>query len=57
MVPRLDGHMVEVVYEQEEQQAEVDGKLVAAVDLGVNILAALTSNKPGFVPRLVSCPV
>jgi putative transposase len=54
MIPRLDGYMVEVVYEQEEQQAEVDGKLVAAVDLGVNILAALTSNKPGFVPRLVS---
>jgi len=55
MVPRVDGYMVEVVYEQEEQQqAEVDGKLVAAVDLGVNILAALTSNKPGFVPRLVS---
>lgn len=54
MIPRLDGYMVEVVYEQEEQQAEVDGKLVAAVDLGVNSLAALTSNKPGFVPRLVS---
>jgi putative transposase len=54
MVPRLDGYMVEVVYEQEEQQAEVDGKLVAAVDLGVNVLAALTSNKPGFAPRLVS---
>ncbi len=54
MVPRLDGYMVEVVYEQEEQQAELDGKLVAAVDVGVNILAALTSNKPGFVPRLVS---
>jgi putative transposase len=54
IVPRLDGYMVEVVYEQEEQRAEVDSTLVAAVDLGVNVLAALTSNKPGFVPRLVS---
>jgi transposase, IS605 OrfB family, central region len=54
IVPRLDGYMVEVVYEQEEQQAEVDSTFVAAVDLGVNVLAALTSNKPGFVPRLVS---
>ena len=54
IVPRLDGYMVEVVYEQEEKPAVVDSTLVAAVDLGVNVLAALTSNKPGFVPRLVS---
>ncbi len=54
IVPRSDGYMVEVVYEQEERQAEVDPDLVAAVDLGVNVLAAVTSNKPGFVPRLVS---
>jgi putative transposase len=46
--------MVEVVYEKEEHQAEVDQSLVAALDLGVNVLAALTSNQPGFVPRLVS---
>jgi putative transposase len=54
IVPRLDGYMVEVVYEQQEEQAEVDKGLVAALDPGVNVLAALTSNKPGFVPRLVS---
>jgi putative transposase len=54
IVPRLDGYLVEVVYEQKEQRANVDHDLVAAVDLGVNVLAALTSNKPGFAPRLVS---
>jgi putative transposase len=54
IVPRSDGYMVEVVYEQEERQAEVDPDRVAAMDLGVNVLAAVTSNKPGFVPRLVS---
>jgi putative transposase len=54
IVPRLDGYMVEVVYDQQEEQAEVDKQLVAALDPGVNVLAALTSNKPGFVPRLVS---
>lgn len=54
IVPRLDGYMVEVVYEKEEYQAAVDQSLVAALDLGVNVLAALTSNKAGFVPRLVS---
>src|SRR5581483_3753784 len=46
--------MIEVVYEQQEEQAEVDKKLVAALDPGVNVLAAITSNKPGFGPRLVS---
>jgi putative transposase len=54
IVPRLDGYMIEVVYEQQEEPAEVDQTLVAACDLGVNVLAALTSNKPGFAPRLVS---
>ena len=32
----------------------LDPDLFVALDPGVNILAALTSNKPGFVPRLVS---
>jgi putative transposase len=54
IVPRLDGYMVEVVYHKAEVQAVVDPKLFAAIDLGVNVLAAVTSNKPGFVPRLVS---
>ncbi len=54
IVPRLDGYIIEVVYEQQEEQAEVDKQLIAAVDVGVNMLAALTSNKPDFVPRLVS---
>ncbi|GAC1360523.1 MAG: RNA-guided endonuclease TnpB family protein [Ktedonobacteraceae bacterium] len=54
IVPRLDGYMMEVVYDQPEEQADVDKKLIAAIDPGVNVLAALTSNKPGFVPRLVS---
>ena len=30
------------------------GHLVVALDLGINVLAAVTSNKKGFVPRLVS---
>jgi putative transposase len=54
IVPRLGGYLVEVVYDQQEEQAEVDKGLVAALDPGVNVLAALTSTKPGFVPRLVS---
>ena len=54
IVPRSNEYMIEVVYEQPEEQADVDRKLVAALDVGVNVLAALTSNKPGLAPRLVS---
>jgi putative transposase len=54
MVPRLDGYMVEVVYRKEEKQALVDPSLRAALDLGVNTLAALTSTKQGFQPLLVN---
>jgi putative transposase len=36
----------------------VDPELFVAADPGVNVLAALVSNKPGFVPRQVNgCPV
>jgi putative transposase len=46
--------MVEVVYQQAEEQAAVDSSLVASLDLGVNSLAALTSTKLGFQPLLVN---
>jgi putative transposase len=46
--------VIEVVYQCETTQAPVDADLFVAVDLGVSVLAALTSNKPGFIPRLVN---
>ena len=46
IVPRRDFYVVEVVHQKAEQQAAVDPKLVAALDPGVNTLAAITSNKP-----------
>ncbi len=54
IVPRTGCYVVEVVYHQEPEQKEVDPKLIAAIDVGVNVLAAITSNKEGFSPRLVS---
>jgi putative transposase len=54
IVPRLDGYMIEVVYQQAEEQAAVDSSLIAAIDLGVNALAAVTSTKPGFQPLLIN---
>lgn len=54
IVPRKDFYVVEVVYIAKEQQADVDRNLIASIDLGLDNLAALTSNKPGFVPLLVN---
>jgi len=54
IVPRSTHYVIEVVYERAEQQGRGDPNLFASVDLGVNNLAALTSNAPGFVPVLVN---
>jgi putative transposase len=41
-------------YKKQEQQADVDPTLYAGIDVGVNNLAAITSNKPEFIPVLVN---
>ena len=54
IVPRTGFYVLEVVYQKAPEPKEVDPRLVLALDLGVNVLAAATSNKEGFTPRLVS---
>jgi putative transposase len=54
IVPRYGYYVVEVIYEQAAQQANVDPSLMAGIDIGIDNLATLTSNKGGFVPRLVN---
>jgi putative transposase len=54
IVPRGSCYVIEVVYTVAEQQAGGDPNLIAALDLGVDQLAALTSTKEGFVPRLIN---
>jgi putative transposase len=54
IIPRIGFYVVEVIYEREPAQANVDSALHAGVDIGLNNLALLTSDKPGFVPRLVN---
>jgi putative transposase len=46
--------VVEVIYEREVSPCPVNPALMASIDIGVNNLAAVTSNKVGFVPRLVN---
>jgi putative transposase len=54
IIPRGATYVVEVVYQKAEQQAPVDPSLIAALDLGVNTLAAVTSTKQGFAPLLIN---
>ena len=54
IIPRQGYYVVEVIYEQTETQADVDPSLYAGVDIGINNLATLTSNKAGFIPRIVN---
>jgi len=54
IVPHATHYTVEVVYDHEIKPADVDPQGVAGIDLGVNTLATLTTNQPGFTPLLVN---
>jgi putative transposase len=54
IIPRKGFYIIEVVYERKEVQTPVDPASMAAIDIGVNNLVALTANKVGFIPRLVN---
>lgn len=54
IVPRIGFYIVEIVYERKEAAPSDNPTLFVAVDIGVDNLATITSNKQGFVPRLVN---
>ncbi len=54
IVPKSGFYVVEVIYEPKPNPSAVDPAWVAGIDVGMNNLAALTSNKPGFLPILVN---
>ncbi len=54
IAPKKGHYVVEVVYTKEEKQTELKKEYIAGIDLGVNNLVALTSNKPGFIPVIVN---
>ncbi|QIZ72256.1 IS200/IS605 family element transposase accessory protein TnpB [Oxynema aestuarii AP17] len=53
IVPRCDCYIIEVIYEEIEQTLK-SNEWVASVDLGVDVLMAVTSNQPDFVPLLIN---
>ncbi len=55
IVPKKTHYVVEVIYTVVPTKVQgLDTSLVAGIDLGVNNLAAVTSNKPGFTPLVVN---
>jgi len=54
ILPRKTHYVVEVVYTVPVQPAQVNPEIVASIDIGVDNLATVTSNQPGFVPLLVN---
>ncbi len=54
IVAHATHYTVEVVYDRERVPATVDPDWLAGVDLGLNTLAAIASNQPGFTPLLVN---
>ncbi|HEY4388986.1 MAG TPA: transposase [Ktedonobacteraceae bacterium] len=54
IVPRNGHYVIEVIYSKEPIQTQVDPSFCVAIDLGVTNFAAITSNRAGFVPRLVN---
>ncbi|MBI5667388.1 MAG: IS200/IS605 family element transposase accessory protein TnpB [Chloroflexi bacterium] len=54
IVPRKTHYVVEVVYTASVQPAAVDPERIAAIDIGLDNLATVTSNQPDFCPLLVN---
>jgi putative transposase len=52
IIPRRGYYVLEVVYDREPVPSAVNPALHAGVDIGVNTLAAIASDKAGFVPAL-----
>jgi putative transposase len=54
IVPHATHYTVEVIYERPVTPADVDPARIAAIDIGLNNLAAVAANQPGLVPFLVN---
>ena len=54
IVPKLNHYAIEVVYNRLPEDRGLNKSHVAGIDLGVNNLATITSNKLGFKPIIVN---
>jgi putative transposase len=54
IIPKAGYYVIEVVYKKEVEDKMLDKSNVIGIDLGINNLAAITSNKIGFQPILIN---
>lgn len=54
IIPRLNHYVIEVIYEAEPVQYELDANSYASIDIGLNNLATLTFNQAGIQPLLIN---
>ena len=54
IIPKIGQYVIEIVYELQEDYTVNNKTAIAAIDIGVDNLAALTSNQTGFKPILVN---
>lgn len=54
IVPKAGHYVIEVVYDFEKETCELNENLYAGIDIGLNNLATVTSNKAGFVPFIIN---
>lgn len=54
IVPKLSHYVIEVVYETEIQQHQLNPEKIASIDVGLDNLATLTFNQAGIMPLLIN---
>ncbi len=54
IIPKVGQYVIEIVYNQAEHHTVTNPDAIAAIDIGVDNLAALTSNQRGFIPILIN---
>ncbi|MDJ0598722.1 MAG: transposase [Crocosphaera sp.] len=54
LVPKLNHYVIEVIYEADKTQYELEDNRCASIDIGLNNLATLTFNQAGIKPLLIN---
>jgi putative transposase len=54
LVPKLNHYVIEVIYETQIQQQQLNHEAIASIDIGLDNLATLTFNQAGLSPILVN---
>ena len=54
IVPASDHYVIDVVYKKDENILKTEFEGIAGIDIGLNNLATITANQPGFNPLIIN---